>query len=280
MSQEQVVLLNHTPKPTCTAYMAMRQDHNPENIMSPQHPDGHAITEEEADEIVSRLCVDVNKTHYGVLEHIYLNFGIYQYPSYALNQLRTHRHVTFEPTFDVQSFRYTGSDIEFIAADLQEQINNSVWLRASLVAAPTTWTHPGWAKKSLDYIYEQTGEQVSKVFYNPSPNTHYHNQSTPSAAALANFAFLQQLLSYRELRKSGMRKENARAVLGQGVRQNAICSMNLRSLLHLGSVRLSGDAQDVTTQIVQKMIAEVSFILPNIMQSFLKKEPKKLMLSP
>jgi thymidylate synthase ThyX len=273
--REDVVLLNRTPKPACTAYMAMRQDHNPENIMSPQHPDGHTITEEEADEIVSRLCVDVNKTHYGVLEHIYLNFGLYQFPSYVLNQLRTHRHVTFEPTFDVQSFRYTGSDIEFVAADLQEQIDKSAWLRASLVAAGTTWMGPGWAKKSLEYIYEKTGEQVSKVFYNDDPT--YSNKHSD---ALANFAFLQQLLHYRELRKSGMRKENARSVLGQGVRQNAICSMNLRSLLHLGSVRLSGDAQDVTTQLVQEMIAEVSFLTPCIMQSFLKKEPKKLMLSP
>jgi thymidylate synthase ThyX len=273
--REDVVLLNRTPKPACTAYMAMRQDHNPENIMSPQHPDGHTITEEEADEIVSRLCVDVNKTHYGVLEHIYLNFGLYQFPSYALNQLRTHRHVTFEPTFDVQSFRYTGSDIEFVAADLQDQIDNSAWLRASLIAAGSAWTHPGWAKKSLDYIYEKTGEQISRVFFNPDPT--YGNKPTD---ALANFAFLQQLLQYRELRKSGMRKENARAVLGQGVRQNAICSMNLRSLLHLGSVRLSGDAQDVTTQLVQEMIAEVEPLLPNIMQSFLNKEPKKLMLSP
>ena len=273
--REDVVLLNRTPKPACTAYMAMRQDHNAENIMAPQHPDGHTITEKEADEIVSRLCVDVNKTHYGVLEHIYLNFGLYQFPSYALNQLRTHRHVTFEPTFDAQSFRYTGSDIEFVAAELQDQIDNSAWLRASLVAASTTWMGPGWAKKSLDYIYEKTGEQVSRVFFLPGPT--YSNKHTD---VLANFAFLQQLLHYRELRKSGLRKENARAVLGQGVRQNAICSMNLRSLLHLGSVRLSGDAQDVTTQLVQEMIAEVEPLLPNIMQSFLNKEPKKLMLSP
>jgi thymidylate synthase ThyX len=275
MSRKNVSLINYTPNPASTAYMAMRQDHNSEMIVTPEHPSGREVMEAEADEIVSRLCVDVNKTHYGVLEHIYLNFGIYQYPSYALNQLRTHRHVTFEPTFDVQSFRYTGSDIEFVAADLQEKIDNSAWLRASLVAAGTTWMGPGWAKKSLDYIYEKTGEQVSQVFFNPDPT--YSNKHSD---ALANFAFLQQLLHYRELRKSGMRKENARSVLGQGVRQNAICSMNLRSLLHLGSVRLSGDAQDVTTQLVQEMIAEVEPLLPNIMQSFLNKEPKKLMLSP
>ena len=273
--REDVVLLNHTPNPACIAYIAMRQDHNSTDILSPQHPDGHEVMEQEADEIVSRLCVDVNKTHYGVLEHIYLNFGLYQFPSYALNHLRTHRHVTFEPTFDAQSFRYTGSDIEFVAAELQDQIDNSAWLRASLLAAGTTWMGPGWAKKSLDYIYEKTGEQVSRVFYNDDPT--YSNKHSD---ALANFAFLQQLLHYRELRKSGLRKENARAVLGQGVRQNAICSMNLRSLLHLGSVRLSGDAQDVTTQLVQEMIAEVEPLLPNIMTSFLNKEPKKLMLSP
>ncbi|MEM0453440.1 MAG: FAD-dependent thymidylate synthase [Sulfolobales archaeon] len=69
---------------------------------------------------------------------------------------------------------------------------------------------------------------------------------------------------YDELVNAGIPYEDARYVLPQAVTTRLIMTLNLRELLHIACLRLSGSAQWEIRELVHNMIVEVKKVLPEI----------------
>lgn len=96
-----------------------------------------------------------------------------------------------------------------------------------------------------------------------------------------NDALLQQMQSYTEfMRYPHARYEKARFLVGDGVRANCMVSLNLRHLLHIGSVRLAGNAQFEVKEAVWMMLNEAEKVHPQIVRWFFETKPERLTLSP
>ena len=99
-----VEVISQTPNPQQIIYMGMHQDYA-EGFVYDERAE---IPEEaKAGELIVKYLLQGNRGHYGPFEHpqFVLNFGYF--PHSVMQQVRTHRNVSF----DVQSFRYTGQRI-------------------------------------------------------------------------------------------------------------------------------------------------------------------------
>ena len=253
MINNRVQLVSHTLDPNQTMYRCMRQDHSAAPIVNAVTPGGTFLNENEAENLIVKHCLECNKIHWGVLEHAHITLGLYGFPRYAILQLRTHRNCTW----DVQSMRETGKEIIESGRVIYEMFN-----KINPLARPFV---------SDEHLSNLAYDEVLKHFALEFLNVDEH--------LIVSLA--EQLIDYylRSLKK-GFRYENARALIGDNVRCNAHVTLNLRHLLHLGSVRLGGDAQDVTRNIVNRMLNETRKVHPETIAWFYSKQPKKLTLSP
>ncbi|MEM6869348.1 MAG: FAD-dependent thymidylate synthase, partial [Cyanobacteria bacterium P01_C01_bin.121] len=117
MERFRVEVISSTPNPQQTVYAAMHQDYAEEFVWDQR---AEWPTEEKAGELIIRNLLKGGRGHYGPLEHpqIVLNCGFF--PHSTMQQIRTHR---VGLSFDVQSFRYTGSRIVNVAegkADVED----------------------------------------------------------------------------------------------------------------------------------------------------------------
>jgi len=69
-------------------------------------------------------------------------------------------------------------------------------------------------------------------------------------------SFDASLERYKKLREAGMEKEDARKVLPIGTKVNMTFSINLRALLHVADLRVSGVAQHDTRSFMQQVMDE------------------------
>jgi thymidylate synthase (FAD) len=231
----------------------MRQDHSSEPITNAQTPGGRLLGEKEAGKLIVKHCLKVNKIHWGILEHAHLTFGLYGFPRYAILQLRTHRN----STWDVQSMRETGESLIESGRILTERLSKtSIFQRLF----PND-------KVLCDIMEDQVYQQFAAEFLHADHQT------------IIDLGW-QLVAYYEQSLKKGFRYENARGLVGDNVRCNAHVTLNLRHLLHWGSVRLGGDAQYVTRQIVELMLLKANDIHPQIIGWFYEQKPKRLTLSP
>jgi len=77
-------------------------------------------------------------------------------------------------------------------------------------------------------------------------------------------SYLESLAEYYRLLAKGVRKEDARFIIPQAIKTALIMTVNLRELLHIAKLRLSGTAQWEIRELVKRMIEEVSKIVPEI----------------
>ena len=251
MTEINVQLLDHPVQPSRTMYQAMLQDHR-----------SHAVSktntnEETAEARVVKHCLQVNKRHWGILEHPQLTFGIYNAPRFALMQLRTHRHTTW----DIQSLRETG---DFLAINGDHIKDN--------IEALTMWEHLKMTTNE-DYYIKKVAE-VAKGDVEEAFALEWISPDDPFVI----YQLAVQLMCYAEANET--KKERLRGIVGDSVRCHGTVSLSLRALLHLASVRLGGDTQDASRHIVTQMLDEARKLFPNIIQWFDEQEPKKLTLSP
>jgi len=263
---EHVTLANYTPNANKTMYLALRCDHNSGGYLSQNMevlgPSGSPMDETSAGQAVRRLCLDrPNKKHFGPLEHVHLVYFAFGYPRYAITQLRTHRHLSM----DAQSFRFADDAI----LDAAETINNRI-ADVGLAASRALEGYDQYQRR----LYKVTGDEVSRVFYLPTPEL-FKGHAPPADTVSANTSYVDQLLRYRDLRQYA-RTEDARSVLGVGIRQNALISMNLRALLHIASVRLGKNTQGPTREMVSRMVEAARPVSPEIIDWFQEQKPEKL----
>lgn len=71
-------------------------------------------------------------------------------------------------------------------------------------------------------------------------------------------SFKRSLATYNDLVEHGLDKEHARKVLPIGTHVNMTFSINLRALLHVADLRVSGAAQDDTRSFMEGVMSEAS----------------------
>lgn len=188
-----------TPSPQKTAWVAMHQCYYEGFAL--HDPQGSRECEEWFGTSVINNCLAHG--HFGVIEHPHIVLNVSGFPHDVMQQLRTHRHLSF----DVQSGRYTSKRF----CDEHLTVEDVYWLRP-----------PGtYRDRESTPLYEYTKEWRESDIINLAKVRGQYN----SALTL------------------GMSPEHARQAASFGFRQNFVFSGNLRAMLHLLMLRNKKDVQ-------------------------------------
>ncbi|MDX2270523.1 MAG: FAD-dependent thymidylate synthase [Cyanobacteriota bacterium] len=261
-SHFQVVVLNQTLNPEQVIYQAMHQDYS-SHFVTPDGriPDNHG-------EIIVKQLLEGNRGHYGPLEHPQISFGAGYFPHSVMQQARTHR---VGISFDVQSFRYTGEKIAQLGEKLLQEKHGEV-----LPSETEGSLHSPLADalESLFYIPQTVIDAKAKT-----------RQGIKSIAADALPIILEQyrqqaVAYYRLVHECGLPYEDARNVIGYGIRQHFVVSFNCRSLMHFLDLRAKDDAQLEIRQMCDLILPHFQEWCPHIAQWYVKNRWAKARLAP
>ncbi len=219
-------------------YWAMHQCYSEDFVAN--HPG--KFTEDEAGQIVVKRLLKGDRGHYGPLEHPQITFNCGWFPHSVMQQIRTHRLLTF----DVQSFRYTGARISDVATgDLD--------VEAVFYVRPVGIYTDRDGKK---YEYTEEMRQDDLQF----------------CIAAAH--------RYKRNLEKGMSEEHARSLIPFDVRQHWVMSCNLRSLMHLLDLRAKADAQLECQQLCQLIWPHFQSWVPEIAAWYKENRWGKARLAP
>ena len=259
----QVVVLNQTPDPERVIYQAMHQDYSPD-FVTPE-----SRIPEQYGEAVVRHLLEGNRGHYGPLEHPQITFGVGYFPHAVMQQARTHR---VGVSFDVQSFRYTGRQI----ADLGKRL---------LSAADKTGAEP---KDSVPLARTVSLQELETLFYVPA-NVKEGKAKTrqgfkpisPEALNIILEQYRNQAIAYyRLVEECGLPYEDARNIIGYGIRQHFVVSFNCRSLMHFLDLRAKEDAQREIRELCELIWPHFEAWCPHVAAWYRQNRWGKARLSP
>jgi len=191
-----------------------------------------------------RVTDVLTKGHWSIAEQIPVFVMLNGIPHDAAMQFRTHRHLSCQVT----SQRYTGDRLLAV---------NPYSLPADWIAEMFYLQPPG-RYDSRNGIYELTSEQYEE----------------------ADQAVRDGVAAYQNLVRAGQPEETARRFLPQGIRQNMVLGGNLRSLLHVCSVRTMLDAQLDCRLVAEEIVAQLTQQLPTIMAAWAPKYHRRNRLAP
>ncbi|MGQ9837646.1 MAG: FAD-dependent thymidylate synthase [Cyanobacteriota bacterium] len=255
-----VVVLNQTPDPERVIWLAMHQDYSPGFVSTPQ-----GIPERYGEAVVKHL-LEGNRGHYGPLEHPQITFGVGYFPHTVMQQARTHR---IGISFDVQSFRYTGQQI----ADLGKRLLE---------------TKAGGSLGATVRVSGPEALQLEELFYVPwnvREGKAQTRQGVKVISPLAVEIILEQyrnqaIAYYRLVEECGVPYEDARNIIGYGIRQHFVVSFNCRSLMHFLDLRAKEDAQLEIRQLCELIWPHFEAWCPHIAAWYRKNRWGKAKLSP
>ncbi|MGY2726640.1 FAD-dependent thymidylate synthase [Thermostichus sp. OS-CIW-26] len=275
----QVVVLNQTPDPERVIYQAMHQDYSPD-FVTPE-----SRIPEKYGEAVVRHLLEGNRGHYGPLEHPQITFGVGYFPHAVMQQARTHR---VGISFDVQSFRYTGQQI----ADLGKKLLFASAVRSTTeTAAPVGETgcgcvsnaeHSGGTESSLSL------QELETLFYVPASVKEGKAKTrqgfrpiSPEALDIILAQYRSQAIAYyRLVEECGLPYEDARNIIGYGIRQHFVVSFNCRSLMHFLDLRAKEDAQREIQHLCELIWPHFEAWCPHVAAWYRKHRWGKARLSP
>ena len=234
-----VEVLSQTPNPQQIIYAGMHQDYAEQLVSTDrdQWPE-----EPKCGELIIKNLLQGNRGHYGPLEHpqIVLNFGYF--PHSTMQQMRTHRNVSF----DVQSFRYTGQRILDVVEDKQD-LEDVFYLRP-------VGTYSDRQGKKYTYSDQQRQQDLDWC--------------------------RQACHRYAERIQQGLAEEHARGLIPFDVRQHWVMSANARSLMHLLDIRGKYDVQLETRVMTELMFAQFQQWMPEVAAWYEKTRWRKGPLAP
>jgi thymidylate synthase (FAD) len=235
-----VEVLSQTPNPQQTIYAAMHQDYAESFVWSEreQFPD-----EAKAGDLVIRNLLAGNRGHFGPIEHPQIVLNVGWFPHSCMQQIRTHR---VGISFDVQSFRYTGTRILAVAAG-ETPVEEVFYLR------PLGFYTDRQGKK-YEYTPEQRHEDLNWC--------------------------LEGAKLYQKRIDQGFAEEHARSLIPFDVRQHWVMSANVRSLMHLMDLRAKHDAQLEAQQMCELIWPHFQAWVPAIAAWYEKNRWGKARLSP
>jgi thymidylate synthase (FAD) len=239
-SRFRVDLIAATPHPQQCIYAAMHQDYSEGYVVDDR---ANWPEESRAGEIIVKRLLAGERGHYGPLEHglIVLNAG--WFPHSVMQQARTHR---VGVSFDVQSFRYSGSRV-VDCAEGRRALEEVFYLRP---------------------VGYYTDRQGKKYFYSP--------EERAKDLALCIVAARR----YSAMMDAGMAEEHARSILPFDVRQHFVVSFSLRAFLHFLDLRAKLDAQLEIRQLCDLMWPHLQAWAPEIAAWYEKSRLHKARLAP
>jgi len=251
----EIQVLSSTANPQLVSYLAMHQDYSEgfvgdlvgdgqeEGFVRDPFRDGF-LGERVAGERLVRLCL--SRGHWGVIEHPQMVVAVKGFPHSTMQQLRTHRHLSF----DVQSGRYTGKRlVDFVkGADDHMGVEDLFWVRKPGVYVDRMGNRLVWNALDREREYQRL------------------------------ITVCQQ---YAEAVDEGMPYEMARDLyIPYCVRQNFVMSGNLRAILHLMELRGTADAELECQEFTRLMKEVVRDWVPEVFEWWEKVRDGKNRRSP
>jgi thymidylate synthase (FAD) len=235
-----VEVLSQTSNPQQTIYAAMHQDYAEEFVA---HTRETFPGEDEAGDLVIKYLLGGNRGHFGPIEHPQIVLNVGWFPHSCMQQIRTHR---VGISFDVQSFRYTGTRILGVASG-EIEVDEVFYLRP-------LGLYTNRQGKKYEYTAEQRAED---------------QQWCLDGAKL-----------YAKRIHEGCSEEHARSLIPFDVRQHWVMSANVRSLMHLMDLRAKDDAQLEAQQMCELIWPHFEAWVPAIAAWYKKNRWAKARLSP
>lgn len=245
-----------TAEPQQVCWLAMHQDYSERFV-------GERLdkkpSESKAGEYVVKYLLEGNRGHYGCLEHPQITFAVGHFPHTVMQQARTHR---VGVSFDVQSLRYTGERLNQLGSHLLNQA------------------------ESLSL--EQLDQELTQIFYLPESVRQGKAVTREGAKPIAPAAFSIILEQYRNqaiayhrlVEECGVPYEDARNVIGYGIRQHFVVSFNARSLMHFLDLRGKHDAQSEIVILANLLMQEFQNWMPAVAHWYEENRWKKARLAP
>jgi thymidylate synthase (FAD) len=235
-----VEVLSQTSNPQQTIYAAMHQDYAEEFVASTRDmfPD-----EEKAGDLVIKHLLGGNRGHFGPIEHPQIVLNVGWFPHSCMQQIRTHR---VGISFDVQSFRYSGTRIEAVARG-EVEVDEVFYLRP---------------------LGSYSNRQGKKYEYNQAQRAEDQQWCLDGAKL------------YAKRIDQGFSEEHARSLIPFDVRQHWVMSANVRSLMHLMDLRAKDDAQLEAQQMCELIWPHFEAWVPAIAAWYKKNRWAKARLSP
>lgn len=263
-----IEVLSQTWNPQKVIYAALHQDYSEEYIWDELGSDVNSADVDDFDQIMQSVsrgpCTPVHiwngpseekcgeiaverllkggRGHWGPLEHPQIVFNCGWFPHSTMQQLRTHRHASF----DVQSGRYSGKRIADVVLGARE-VEEVFYLR------PVGDYKDRSGKK---YTYTKEHRYYDKLWCIDACNR------------------------YKEKIDEGFSEEHARGTIPFDVRQHWVVSCNMRSLVHLLSIRGKTDAQLECQQWADLVLPHFKNWAPQIFSYFEQHQWKKGRLAP
>ena len=235
-----VELLAQTPNPQQVIYAAMHQDYAEAFVWDERE---RFPSETRAGELIVKNLLAGGRGHYGPLEHPQITLNCGYFPHSTMQQMRTHR---VGVSFDVQSFRYTGTRILDVAEGKRD-IEEVFYLRP---------------------LGSYTDRQGKRYEYTPE----LRQQDLEWCLAGCK--------RYQERIQQGFSEEHARGLIPFDVRQHWVLSANTRSLMHLLDLRWKGDAQLEAQQLCELIWTHFQAWVPEVAAWYEANRLKKARLAP
>jgi thymidylate synthase (FAD) len=189
-----------TPNPQTAVWMAMHQDYSEDAVWDCTPPE-----EWRCGQIIVERLLKGDRGHYGPLEHPQMTINAVGFPHSTMQQLRTHRHLTF----DVQSGRYTGQRFLDVTQG-RRSVEDVFWLRPVGEYSD---------RKGRRYSYTERQRRDDLEWCRVACQRY--------AAKIA----------------AGFSEEHARAMIPFEFRQDWVMSAGARAIMHLLDLRWKKDAQ-------------------------------------
>lgn len=240
MNRFTVEVISQTPNPQQTIYAGMHQDYA-EGFVA--HDKAQWPDEAKCGEIVVNNLLLGGRGHYGPLEHPQIVLNVGWFPHSTMQQIRTHR---VGISFDVQSFRYTGSRILEVV-DGKRDVEEVFYLRP-------VGLYSDRQGKRYDYTAEVRQRDLAWC--------------------------LEACHRYKKKISSGFAEEHARGLIPFDVRQHWVMSANTRSLMHLLDLRWKADAQLEAQKMCEIIWPHFEAWVPAIAAWYKENRLKKARLAP
>jgi thymidylate synthase (FAD) len=199
-------------------------------------------TPEKCGEWIVETLLANDRHHWGPAEHPSITLSVSGYVHNVIVQARTHRIATF----DVQSQRYTGKRVCKVAKQ-ELDIEEVFYVR------PVGFYTNRQGKK-YDWTEEHRQRKLGRIFSECEEYYDYYNQ--------------------------GMSEEHLRDYLPQAIRQNFVCTFNLRSVLHFMDMRSKMDAQLEIQALCEQFSIHLSKWAPNVWKYYEEKRLHRGKLAP
>jgi thymidylate synthase (FAD) len=235
-----VEVISQTANPQRVICAALRQDYA-ENFIYDAYQE--FSDEEHSGELIVKHLLAGGRGHYGPLEHPQIVFNCGWFPHSTMQQLRTHR---VGISFDVQSFRYTGTRILDVVEG-ERDIEEVFYVRP-------VGEYTDRQGKHYKYSEEQRQQDLHWC--------------------------IQGALRYHQRIVDGCSEEHARGLIPFDVRQHFVMSVNVRSLMHLLDLRAKSDAQLECQQFCDLLWPHFENWCPQIAEWYKQNRWKKAKLSP